>query len=326
VTVESDEVEDVWCLSEDVRRTLVANGLTARRCGESVLANRESCNLATIWLPNVRSFEEFREISAILYKVQKAVALLPHPDPATTEIVHRNLRLGQSITGILQATEEQRSWLSPGYEAMRALDHEWSRKLRVRESVRLSVVQPGGTLSILPGVTSGINPAYARYFVRRVRFGAFDPLVEACRAHGYPVVPEVGLDGREDHSRWVVEFPCQVPEGTPLASEMSAVSQLEWVTWAQRNWADQGVSVTVTYRDQEMPEIRHWLEEHYDREVKSVSFLRYSDHGFVLAPYEPIEEAEYATRVARLKPGEFTLVGESTIDDTDCEGGACPVR
>ena len=326
VAIEFDGVEDVWCLSEDVRRTLVAEGLTARRCGESVLANRESCNLATIWLPNVRSYDEFIEISTILYKIQKSVALLPHPDATTREIVHHNLRLGQSLTGILQATEEQRSWVSPAYEALRATDREWSRKIGVRESVRLSVIQPGGTLSILPGVTSGIHGAYARYFIRRVRFGSGDPLVDACRAHGYPVVPEMGLDGAPDRSRMVVEFPASVPESTLLASEMSAVDQLNWLTWAQRNWADQAVSITVTYRPGEMEGIKTWLSEHYDREVKSVSFLPYEDHGFTLAPYEPISEAEFRARSAKLKSGGFTLVGETTLTDDDCEGGACPVR
>jgi hypothetical protein len=295
-------------------------------CGEAQLSNRESCNLATIWLPNVRDFDEFREISTILYKIQKAVALLPHPDPATAAIVHRNLRLGQSVTGILQATPEQREWLSPGYEALRATDKEWSKKLRVRESIRLTVVQPGGTLSILPGVTSGIHPAYSQRFIRRVRFGTSDPLVEACRQHGYPVVTEIGLDGRPDHSRWVVEFPCEVPEGTLVASTMSAEDQLGWASWAQKNWADQAVSVTITYRDKELPAIRSWLAEHYDHEVKSVSFLRYSDHGFALAPYEPIDKEEYDRRVARLKGGEVTLVGNSSLEDDDCETGACPVR
>lgn len=295
-------------------------------CGEAMLSDRESCNLATIWLPNVRDFDEFREISTILYKIQKAVGLLGHPDPATAAIVHHNLRLGQSVTGILQATPEQREWLSPGYEALRATDKAWSKKLRVRESVRLTVVQPGGTLSILPGVTSGIHPAYSRRFIRRVRFGASDPLVEACRQHGYPVVAEIGLDGRPDHSRWVVEFPCEVPEGTLLASEMSAEEQLGWVSWAQKNWADQGVSVTITYREQELSAIRFWLAKHYDHEVKSVSFLRYSEHGFALAPYEPIDDAEYARRVAALKSGEVTLVGDSSLEGDDCDNGACPVR
>lgn len=297
-------------------------------CAEIGLAHREACNLATVFLPNIRSYEELVEVTRLLYKVQKATALLPHPDPSTQAIVHKNLRLGLSLTGILQATEEQRGWVSAAYEALRAFDVEWSRELGVRESVRLTAVQPSGTLSLLPGVTPGIHGAYARYYIRRVRFGANDPLVETCRERGYPVMYDVGLDGREDRSRFVVEFPAQAPDATPLASEMSAIDQLTWVTWAQRNWADNMVSVTVTYRDEELPAIRAWLAEHYDKEVKSVSFLRYSEHGFKLAPYEPIDEAEYQRRVAQVQriKGPIEMLGESTVDTDECATGACPVR
>jgi ribonucleoside-triphosphate reductase len=297
-------------------------------CAEIGLAHREACNLATVFLPNIRSYEELVEVTQLLYKVQKATALLPHPDPSTQAIVHKNLRLGQSLTGILQASEEQRSWVSPAYEALRAFDTAWSKEIGVRESVRLTAVQPSGTLSLLPGVTPGIHGAYARHYIRRVRFGANDPLVEVCRERGYPVMYDVGLDGREDHSRFVVEFPAQAPEGTPLASEMSAIDQLTWVTWAQRNWADNMVSVTVTYKDEELPAIREWLAEHYDREIKSVSFLRYSEHGFKLAPYEPIDEAEYDRRVAQVQRTKepIELVGESSVDTDECATGACPVR
>ena len=61
---------------------------------------------------------------------------------------------------------------------------------------------------------------------------------------------------------------------------------------------------------------------------KSVSFLRYSDHGFALAPYEPIDREEYERRLAVVKGGDapIELVGVSTIDEADCVGGACPVR
>jgi hypothetical protein len=327
-SIEIDSVEDVYCLQEDRRRTLVANGLTARRCAEIGLAHREACNLATIFLPKVRSKDELIELSKLLYKVQKATALLPHPDAETNEIVHKNMRLGQSLTGILQATDEQRSWVSDAYEALVAFDEEWSKTLGVKPSIRLTAVQPSGTLSLLPGVTPGIHGAYSPYYIRRVRFGATDPLVEVCRAKGYPVTYDVGLDGREDRSRFVVEFPAMAPAGTKIASAMSAIEQLEEVTWAQEHWADNMVSVTVTYRDEELPAIKAWLVENYDRKVKSVSFLRYSDHGFALAPYEPIDEAEYNRRLAAVKGSEspIALAGVSTLDEADCVGGACPVR
>jgi ribonucleotide reductase alpha subunit len=297
-------------------------------CAEIALADGESCNLATIFLPNVKSFKQFTDISKLLYKAQKTITGMKYPYEKTTKIVSKNRRIGQSVTGILQATEEQLSWLSKGYEALRDYDIEYSAKHGIPESIRLTTVQPSGTLALLPGQTPGVHPAYARYYIRRVRFGAADPLVDACRARGYNVVPDMGLDGREDHTRWVVEFPAESPEGAVLAKDMTAVEQLEWVKRMQTEWADNAVSVTVYYRLEELPAIKEWLKENYTTGVKSVSFLLHADHNFPLAPYEEIDKEAYEKMLAKV---DFSVPLGSTLeddllDDPSCATGACPVR
>lgn len=325
-SIEYGGIESVYDVSVSEIHAFDANGFYVHNCLEIPLGNKESCNLSTIWLPNVEKFEDFLDLSSILYKVQKATALLEHPSKESNTIIHKNLRLGQSIAGILQATDEQRAWLSPAYEALREIDSGWSKKLGVRESVRLTTIQPNGTLGLVGGTTPGIHPAYDRFYIRRVRFGSNDPLVPICKDKGYPVLPEVGLDGKVDHTRLVVEFPCEAPENTPLASTTTAEEQLEWVAWAQENWADNAVSVTVTYKDNELPSIKQWLSENYDTRIKSVSFLRYSDHGFALAPYEPVTKEEYDKRLLRINKETITLKGQSELDSSDCDTGICPVR
>lgn len=298
-------------------------------CAEIALGDGESCNLATIFLPNIESYEQFCEISRLLYLVQKQITGLKYPYAKTNRIVAKNRRLGQSITGVLQASEEQLSWLKPGYEYLRDLDAEYSDANLIPRSVRLTTVQPSGTLSLLPGVTPGIHPAYAKYYIRRVRFGAADPLVEACRKRGYNVVPDMGLDGREDHTKWVVEFPAKSPEGAVLAADMTAVEQLEWVKRMQTDWADNAVSVTVYYRLEELPDIKAWLKENYDHGVKSVSFLLHADHNFPLAPYEEIDEETYNKMVAKVDfsvPIVSSTLDDNLLDDPSCATGACPVR
>jgi len=297
-------------------------------CAEIALADGESCNLATIFLPNVDSLEQFKEISRLLYKVQKNITRMSYPYEKTTNIVRKNARLGQSITGMLQASEEQISWLSPAYEYLKALDEEYSAKNGLPKSVRLTTVQPSGTLSLLPGITPGIHPAYARYYIRRVRFGAADPLVDACRKRGYKVVWDIGIDGREDHTRYVVEFPCESPENAVLAKDMTAIDQLEWVKKMQTEWADNAVSVTVYYRKEELPEIQEWLKKNYDSSVKSVSFLLHADHNFPLPPYEEITKEQYEKLVSKVDftvPLYVSKVGED-IDLDNCATGACPVK
>jgi ribonucleoside-triphosphate reductase len=297
-------------------------------CAEIALADGESCNLATIYLPNVESLEQLKEISILLYKVQKQITRLSYPYEKTTNIVRKNARLGQNVTGVLQVPAEKIEWLDEAYRSLAAFDKEYSKQKGWPTSIRLTTVQPSGTLSLLPGVTPGIHPAYAQYYIRRVRFGSADPLVDACRKRGYKVQWDIGLDGREDHTRYVVDFPCMSPEGSVLATQMTAVQQLEWVKKMQTVWADNAVSVTVYYRKEELQEIKDWLDVNYDDGVKSVSFLLHSDHNFPLPPYEECTKETYEKMLSKI---DFTLPlqqksfdGELDLDN--CATGACPVK
>ena len=297
-------------------------------CAEIALGDGESCNLATIFLPNIESLKEFREISYLLYKTQKAVTQLEYPYEKTTNIVSKNTRLGQSITGVLQSSEKQLAWLPTMYEYLDDLDKRESEKMGLPESVRITTIQPSGTLSLLPGITPGIHPGFAKYYIRRVRFRSTDPLVEACRKRGHNVQYDVGLDGREDHTSYVVEFPCQSPEGAILAADMTAVDQLEWVKRMQTDWADNCVSVTVYYRKDELPEIKEWLKNNYTKSIKSVSFLLHADHNFPMPPYEEFSEAEYIKMLSKI---DFSVPlsqtnGNHEVEIDDCEGGACPIK
>jgi ribonucleotide reductase alpha subunit len=297
-------------------------------CAEIALADGESCNLSTIFLPNIQSLEQLKEVSILLYKIQKQITRLTYPYEKTSKIVHKNARLGQSVTGILQCSEEKINWLSEVYDNLKKFDKQYSKIKNWNPSIRLTTVQPSGTLSLLPGVTPGIHPAFAKYYIRRVRFGAADPLVDACRRRGYKVIWDVGLDGREDHTRYVVEFPCQSPEGSVLASEMTAIQQLEWVKKLQTIWADNAVSVTIYYRKEELAEIKEWLEKNYNSSVKSISFLLHSEHNFPLPPYEEITEEEYNKIFNKIN---FSIQLQQSISSheiafDECAVGACPIK
>ena len=297
-------------------------------CGEIGLEDGEPCNLAEIFLPNISSKEELFDVSALLYKTQKAITTLAYPYKKSRDVIERNRRLGQGITGWLQATEEQLSWVDDAYKNLKAVDEKWSNEIKINKSIKLTTVKPSGTLSLLAGVTPGIHPAYAQYYIRRVRMGSNDPLVNYCREKGHKVQYDIGLDGKENHTICVVEFPCETPEHATLAKEMTAIQQLEWVVRAQTSWADNNVSVTVYYRKEELPEIQEWMKKNYKNKVKSVSFLLHSDHGFIMAPYEEITLDTYNKLKSKIKDG-INFADSSNIDLLDsleCEGGACPIK
>jgi ribonucleoside-triphosphate reductase len=225
-------------------------------CAEQSLANFETCCLAEIYLPNVTSFDEFVDISTLLYRINKHSLNLPCHLPETEAIVHKNMRMGIGVTGYLQATEEQKGWLAEAYKKLRVYDQWYSAKNEFNKSIKLTTVKPSGTLSLLPGVTPGAHPGYSQHMIRRIRIASNHALVDVCRQNGYDVEYQMNFDGSEDHSTVVVSFPFAFPEGTRLAAEMTAIDQLEVVKRLQKDWSDNSVSCTIYYRKEELPEIR----------------------------------------------------------------------
>jgi len=294
-------------------------------CAEQSLANYETCCLAEVFLPNISSKEEFLDVCKLLYRINKHSLRLPCHHEETQTIVHANMRMGIGITGVLQATEEQKSWLSDTYERLREYDKTYSMRHGWPESIKLTTVKPSGTLSLLPGVTPGVHPGYAQYMIRRVRIASNHPLVETCRNHGYDVEYQRNFDGSEDRGTVVVSFPFSYPEGTKLAKDMTAIDQLEAVKWLQEVWSDNSVSCTVYYRKEELPEIKKYLKKHYKGCHKSLSFLLHSEHGFQQAPLEEITKEEFDKMIA--KSTLITAISSVEMDGGDeCATGACPVR
>ncbi len=321
-----DGTSDVYCLREDIRRTVTVGGLVARRCGEIFLESGESCNLAEVFLPNIDSEAEMHTVCQLLYKTQKAVTSLPYPFKRSQDIVRRNRRLGLGTTGIMQATPEQLAYQDPAYRALCEFDIYWSEKLGIPPSKKRTANKPSGSLSLLPFVTAGVGPAGSTYMIRRVRVGSDDPLVQECRDAGYLVQYDIGLDGVLDHRKVVVDFPCRYPDSTITADQVTAISQLEVIVRQQTEWSDNAVSATVVYTKEEFPAIKEWLAENYETKVKSVSFLPKKDHGFKLPPQEPITKEVYESMVSNLKEVKLGSIMGSTELNLECEGGVCPIK
>jgi len=295
-------------------------------CAEQSLANYETCCLAEIYLPNINSYEELKKVARYLYRINKHSLAIKCEVKETEDIVHKNMRMGIGVTGYLQATEEQRNWLTDCYIYLRSYDKEYSQLAGYPASIKLTTVKPSGTLSLLAGVTPGAHPGYSEYYIRRIRMAADSSLALTSREHGYPVEYVLNFDGTEDKSTIVVSFPCKFPSGTTFAQDLTAIDQLEVCKRLQTEWSDNAVSVTIYYRKEELESIKGWLENNYFN-VKSVSFLLHNDHGFKQAPLEEIDEGTYLDMKSSVTP--ITSLEQLSMDDieiADCDSGACPVR
>lgn len=325
--VDNGIAEKVYCFNESKRHTGIFGGVLTGQCSEQNLAPYETCCLAEIFLPNITSEKELKKVATYLYRINKHSLALPCHLKETEKIVHKNMRMGIGVTGYLQATEEQRSWLKDTYVYLREFDKEYSKKHNFPTSIKITTVKPSGTLSLLAGVTPGVHPAYSKYYIRRIRIASNSPLANICRKHGYYSEYQKQFDGSEDKNTVVVSFPCRVPEGTILAKDTTAIQQLEYVKRLQSEWSDNAVSCTVYYKKEELPEIKEWLKKNYNNSVKAVSFLLHNEHGFIQAPLEEITEEQYNEYSKLVKLIESGDVNESDVlDSFECVGGFCPVK
>lgn len=296
-------------------------------CGEITLESYEPCNLGELFLPNLGSMEEFLTASCLIYKACKTISKHPFSDDRVNEVVNRNQRLGLGVTGVLQGNHIQEpNRFDTVYNMLEELDIDYSRMLGVNRSIKLTCVKPSGTLSLLPGVTPGIHPDYAPYYIRRMRLASNDPLVKACRDNGYSIEPVLNIDGSRNLGTMVVSFPIK-SNGAILAKDISVTDQLDFQALLQSSWSDNSVSMTCYYHKNEIETIKEYLHENFDG-IKTISFLLHSEHGFAQAPYEEINKEQYNKLTENTK--QISSIKDDTEREFDenleCVSGACPIR
>lgn len=142
-----EEEEPSYCFSEPKRHMGVFGNVLTYQC----------C-LSELFLPNMKSKEELFLCAQYLYRICKHSLTLPCDSKETEAVVHKNMRIGIGVTGYLQATDEQRSWLSSCYEYIRALDKEYSAKNNFPPSIKLSTCKPSGCSrrDMLVSTTAGL--------------------------------------------------------------------------------------------------------------------------------------------------------------------------
>jgi len=296
-------------------------------CAEATLEPFEPCNLQEIALPNIESEQEFVLAARLMHRYGKRVTMERYHHARIQEVVDRNRRIGTGITGCLASPLFCAETLDRVYAAIQKENREYSKELGIPESIRTTVIKPSGTVSKVLDMDGyeGIHPAYSRYVIQRVRFATNDALVPLLRDAGHHIEPVKRLDGTVDHNTLVVDFYVKAPDGFPVADEgFDTWQQIKAVRLAQEHWADQAVSASIYYKRVDIPAIKNWMADNIG-EVKTISFLAHSEHGFLQAPKEPITKEQYEKLSAKIQPIDFERIGDGEMESQEC-AGACPIR
>lgn len=304
--------------------TKACSGVFAFQCVEQTLESFELCTLVETYPAHHDNYADFKKTLKVAYLYAKTVTLIPTHEPRTNAVMNRNRRIGCSMSGIRQAIEkvgrrEFLNWCDQGFNSIQSLDTIYSEWLGIPLSIKTTSVKPSGTVSLLCGATPGIHPPHSPFYIRNIRVSEHSPLCQAARDAGYKVEKDAYAD-----ATFVISFPVMTENCTKGKRDVSIWEQVALAADLQRYWADNQVSVTVTFTKDEAKEIGTVLEVFEDR-LKSISFLPLGDdHGYVQAPYIEINEAEYLAMVARIQP----MVMDSAKveqEDTFCDGGVCMI-
>ena len=290
-------------------------------CVEQQLEDAELCCLCETFPAKHEDLEDYLKTLKIAYLYGKTITLSNTHWPETNAKMLKNRRIGLSQSGVVQAFNKHGrrtmyEWCDKAYAYVQELDEEYSNWLCIPKSVRMTSIKPSGTVSLLNGSTPGIHFPESEYYIRRIRFSKDSQVLVRLQEAGYNIEEDAYTPNTD-----VVEFPIHEPYFTKGKKSVSMWEQLEIAAQYQHYWADNSVSVTVTFNEEEAAQIKDALEM-YETRLKAVSFLKYEETGYKQAPYEPISQKQYKEMSKKITPIQRIDNGEAQ-GTKFCDGDSC---
>jgi ribonucleoside-diphosphate reductase alpha chain len=303
-------------------------------CGEIILRSKGLCNLSEIVIREGDTLDDLKrkvEVATIIGTFQSTLTNFRYVRSDWRKNQEEERLLGVSMTGIMdhpvlsKPSEQTIEWLKELREHAINVNKLWADKLGIPISAAITTVKPSGTVSQLVGCSSGIHPAYSKYYIRTVRMDNKDPLTHFFKRAGVPNEPDV----TKPENITVFSFPQKGSESGITRNETNAIEQLELYSVYQKHWTEHNPSITVYYKDSEFLQIGSWIYSNFS-DVSGVSLLPHSDHVYKQAPYQEISEEEYNEFVKtfpqidwnQLKEEEDTTSGTQELS---CTAGACEI-
>lgn len=136
------------------------------------------CNLGSINISNIKSLEEFTNVVTLASKFLVCGTLRADlPYDKVYKVREKNRRLGLGLMGIhawllqrgqgYEVTPELHKWLKVYKEESERSANEHCERLYISKPVAYRAIAPTGSIGILAGTTTGIEPLFAVAYKRR---------------------------------------------------------------------------------------------------------------------------------------------------------------
>lgn len=326
---------------------------TVNPCGEIVMEpsiNGKTgfafCNLVEINAERVKTKEEFLEacrVASFVATVQALYTDFKYLSEASREIAERDRAIGVSITGIYANPILRGEVLREGAKAVSETNAEWASNFGINKSRTCTTIKPSGNASSILGLyCSGIHPAHAHQYLRRVRIKTYSP--EFIALKDTPLVKVL----RGDEA--VISFPIESDDKEMVfKDDITAVEHLKFIGMVKHYWINKGsvnlkaisnnISATVEVMDDEWDEVAAVLFTN-DYLFTGVSLLpKMGDQIYDNAPFQrlssPDVEKEFNDIKTYLETHEINfneiMSNRDNLYSGDmvavgCSGGACELK
>tara|TARA_R100001530_G_scaffold132125_2_gene104258 strand:+ start:544 stop:2223 length:1680 start_codon:yes stop_codon:yes gene_type:complete len=300
-------------------------GETLRNACCEVTSSDDSdvCNLGSINLGRIDSILELRDVIRLATKFLVCGSLRAHlPYDKVNAVREKNRRLGLGLMGIhewllkkglgYEVTGELKRWLSVYRDVSRSVATGFAAKLSVSNPVACRAIAPTGSIGILAGTTTGIEPLFAVAYKRRYLKGT--------RWHHQYVVDSVAQQMIEEYS----------VDPEKIDSALSLVDNFERRITVQadvQDFVDMAISSTINLPKWTPDKAENGFVAHFtDVLAKHAHRLR----GFTVYPDgsrggQPLTAVPY--KEAKDKLGEAFEESVEVVDICDItgKGGVCGV-
>jgi len=283
-------------------------------CGEQPLLPYESCNLGSVNLSRMVEgrkidWDKLREtVRNAVHFLDNVVSANKYPLKETEEITRANRKIGLGVMGFadmlikLGVPYDSEKALELGEQVMKFIEEEghkkcveiaekrgsfpnfdgsiWEDKYPAFRNATVTTIAPTGTISIIAGCSSGIEPIFAISFIRNVLSGTrlfeTNPLFEAiAKERGFysaDLLEEIARTGS-------VQTNAGVPDDVKRLFVTALDIDPEWhvrIQAAFQKYTDNAVSKTVNLpNDATVEDVRRIYELALKLKCKGVTVFRY---------------------------------------------------
>ncbi len=293
--VEPAGVRRVYDLTEPQSHTMIANGFVAHQCGEQPLLPNEACNLGSLNVsrfaklaPNGEwtiDWEELERVVRLSVRfLDDVIEVNPYPLPEIDATVKSNRRIGLGVMGwadllfrmgipydsqqaleladrLMAFIQEKAHDQSAKLAEERGPFPNWSRSIyqhdRPLRNSTVTTIAPTGTISMIAGCSSGIEPAFAIAFTHKVGDRVlpfinhvFEGVAKERGFYSEALIEEVARRG-------VVTGLAEVPEDVQRVFVTAHEIPFEWHVRHQaafQKHTDNGVSKTINLPNAATPD------------------------------------------------------------------------